>query len=408
MQYFKNADLTKMYPVSEKAVRNWVAAAKEGKLELSLHEKNGKAYVANTSRNAAILDRLVNDRKKYVNSKSRKTVQPTQKFYEIYNKDQIFDIITNLETYSEIPLKYSYFNSGAEYWDKYSQKLASEEVPNIYNRTVDLLHLNSDYLFNILNNYSKVNILDIGPGNGLPAKQFLGELMSKDKLGRYIALDVSQTMLDIVQENMTSWFGDDFRFEGYVKDVLHDRFKDVLGEDAIGVEGADTCNVVLVLGGLMANFRSPEDAWRMMHNSMGPNDLIVYSDKLDSETAKRFFDFNIDPKAVQSLGPRHKLILDYLNIDSSMYEVEQSYEEELNCRLIQVRLKIALTIEFTFGKVVHKVRFDKGDAILVFRARQNSASFLLEQMKNSGFSLLQASQSRDHEYLLTISEVKGK
>lgn len=407
MQYFKNADLTKMYPVSEKAIRNWITAAKEGKLELSLHEKGGRMYVANTSRNAATIDRLVNDRKKYVNSRSRKTVRPIGKFYEIYNKEQIFDIITNLETYGEIPLKYSYFNSGAQYWDQYSQKLADESLPNLLNRTVDLLELNTDYLSSLLEGYTKINVIDIGPGNGLPVKKYLERLIREGKLGRYIALDVSQAMLDIVESNMNTWFGRDFPFEGYVKDIAHDRYKDILGEDAIGSEAESVCNLTLVLGSLMANFRSPEDGWRVIHNSIGPNDFLLYTLKLDSEAAKRYFDFSVD-KDVQSLSPRHKLMLDYLNIDQSMYDVEQFFDDSNKRRVIQVRLKTAIDVDFSFEGVQHKVQFDKNDVLIIFQYWHQSTADILGQLKDSGFSLLQASQSRDHEYLLTISEVKGK
>lgn len=397
-----------MYPISEKAVRNWIAAAKEGKLELALYEKGDKTYIANTSQNAAIIEKLVEERRKFVNSRGRKTVKPKSEFYEIYNKDQIFDIITNLETYGEIPLKYSYFNGGAEYWDKYAQKLANEGVPNILNRTEQLLNIEYEYISHIIDEFDQVNVIDVGPGNGLPAKGFLEKLLSEKRLNRYIALDISRPMLEIVQKNMLQWFGNDLKFEAYEKDISQDRFKDILGVDVVSLDGKTTCNIILVLGGIMANFRSPADAWRTIHSSMGKNDVLIYADKLDSETAKRFFDFNPDPDVIESLSPRHRLVLDYLNIDESMYNVERYFDEQESCRVIQIRFTIALTILFEFEGSTHQLNFDKGDTILIFRARQQESPVVLRQIQENGFNPLQISETRDHEYILTISEIQSK
>lgn len=411
MQYFKNSDLTKTYPISEKAIRNWIASAKDHKLDLELHEDDGKHYIADTSKNAAIIERLVNERKKYVNSKARKTVKPRDVFYEIYNQDQIFDIITNIETYGEVPLKYSYFNEGAEYWDRYSQKLASEDTPNILNRTVDLLDVNAKYLMSLIQGYSKINVVDIGPGNGQPAQSFVKRLIDDKRLNRYIAIDISQSMLDKVEQNMQSWFGDNFPYEGYARDVTHDRFRDVLGEDAVGPESDSVCNLVLLLGCTFANFRAPSDALRLVHSSLGPNDLLAYSLMLDSETSKRYFDFNVSTPAIPQdsetrVPYRSFLTIDHLNIDPSMYEFELFFDNEKKCRIGQIRLKIALTIEFEFNNFSRSIALNKGDTLIIWRNKHQTATEMLDQLQDCGFNPLQVSQSSDHEYIFAISEVK--
>lgn len=399
-----------MYPISEKAVRNWIAAAKEGKLELALYEKGDKTYIANTSQNAAIIEKLVEERRKFVNTRGRKAVRPRERFYELLNKDQIFDVITHLETHNEIPLKYSYFEEGAGFWDKYSQKLATEEMPNILNQTVELLEINTDYLLYLVNTYDKINVIDIGPGNGQPVKGFLENLLKKNKLNRYIALDISQSMLDKLEQNTTKWFGQDFPFEGYIKDIAHDRFKDVLGEDAVGGKDNNVCNIVLLLGCTLANFRSPSDSLRLIYNSIGANSLLVYSLMLDSDKTKRYFDFSISATTQKTgkVSLRTLLMVDYLGIDSSLYDLEQFFDDERNRRVGQIRLKAAVDIEFQVSDFARKVHFNKGDVIELWSNRHQTADEVIDELDQCGFSMLQSSQTIDHEYILVISRVKKR
>jgi len=135
MKYFKNTELAKLYNVSEKTVRNWVQAAAEGKLDLRLHTENDKQYVANLSHNTSLIEELAKKGKKYKNSRGFKTIKPTAEFYKLYDPKQIMDIIANLDIYKEIPLQYSYFNSGAKRWDAYTQNLAKQDTPNSLRNT---------------------------------------------------------------------------------------------------------------------------------------------------------------------------------------------------------------------------------------------------------------------------------
>src|SRR6266550_9452031 len=125
MLYFKKAELAETYHISEKTVTNWVREAKDGKLDLELHEEHGRAWIANTTRNIELIEQLVEGRKKFRNSRGIKAVTKKPEFYELYNQQQIFDLTSSLDIYHEIPLDYAYFDGGADYWDEYAQRLAS-------------------------------------------------------------------------------------------------------------------------------------------------------------------------------------------------------------------------------------------------------------------------------------------
>jgi uncharacterized SAM-dependent methyltransferase len=404
LKYFKNTDLAKLYNVSEKSVRNWIESAEQGKLDLQLHTQNGKAYIANVTKNTAALDRLVEERRKYRNMKAVKTVTPQDSFYKIYSEDQIHDIITNLEINHEIPRQYNYFDGGAYYWDKYTQRLSEEDAPNLLNRTIKLLEINQVYLDELLSQFKRVNVIDVGVGNAYPVKEFLEHLLATGKLGRYIALDISPDMLQIAQDNVRKWFGNKVDFEAHELDINYERFSKILTSEYVKKDSKDAVNLVLLLGGTLSNSRTPDCGFRMIHESMGINDILIHSIKLDSEATRRYFDFNSEPSNT-NLSPNHRLIFDLFNIDDSLYEVEMGYDEKLRERYIRIRLNVALNIRFSLPNGERIVELNKGSTILLWRALQQTADEVKAQFGRSGFYMLQTSQTDDQEYLLTISKI---
>ncbi len=244
MIYFKNVDLAEKYHVSLGTVRNWIKSAMDGKMELTLHSAGGRAYVANTTSNIAIIEQLASEGKKYRNSKAAKIVTPQPQFYKLYNQAQIYDIVTNLENHHEVPRQYNYFGDGADNWDRYSRRIAAETTPNTLTRTIELLADNRSYLDKLLAGYKRVNIIDIGPGNAFPAKDLLAYLLKQGKLGRYIALDISSVMIEIARRNVKQWFGDKVCFEGFQADITYERFGFLLAEEYLQ-DGGNTVNLVL-------------------------------------------------------------------------------------------------------------------------------------------------------------------
>ena len=405
MLYFKNGDLANTYHVSLRTVLNWIEATKKGKLDLVLHQQGPRAYIANTSRNVARIEQLVEEGRKYRNTRGLKTVTPRPEFYELYTQEQIYDIVRNLEISHEIPRQYNYFDGGADHWDEYATRLSQEEGANSLTSTQRLLEKNQSYIGSLLAHYKRVNIIDIGVGNCLPVKEFLGDFLEKGVLGRYIGVDISDKMLKIAQRNIKKWFGEKIKFESHKLDINHDRFATLLSEEYIKDDSESTANLILVFGGTLGNLRSPNDAFRAIHESMGISDYLFYAKKLDSKTTRRYFDFNIDPSK-PTIAPVHKLALDFLNIDKSLYDVEMGFDKDNQQRYVRIRLKLALSIEFLFQKGKRIVRFNKGDTILLWRSWHQSALDVVNQLDQNDFYTLHTSQTDDQEYMLTISRVK--
>ena len=404
MKYYKNIELAEIYHVSEKSVRNWIEAAQSGKLDIELFEKNGRLLVANTSKNMRVIEELVEQRKKFKNGRGHKIVSPKPEFYELYNEEQILDIMTNIDVHKEVPLQYSYFDGGAKYWHDYSQKLLQEESMNMLTGIIKLLDINQDYISSIIKG-KKVNIVDLGVGDATPVKNLISHLLERDQINRYMGVDFSKDMLAIAEQNVQKWFDGALRYESHLRDLNYDRFEDLLRKDNFKQNGEEQQNLIFCLGGTLTNFRRPDHGLQVINGSMGRNDYFVYGLKLDTEASRRYFDFYVEFDS-EKLDTQLKLIIDLLNFDSSFYDVEQYFDEEKSARFTQIHLKTDVTVKFVIGGDDRSLTLNKGERILLWRYWHQTAMDVMNQFDRNGFDLLQTTLTEDKEYMLAIAKVK--
>lgn len=407
MIYFKHADLSDKYHVSLKTVHNWIDGAKQGKVNLKLHSVTNRTYVANTPENLLILNDLADKGKKYRNTLHHKIIHPRDEFYEILSRRQVLDIITNLDVHREIPNQYNYLNSGADNWDQWTKRLADESTTtNILKGTEELIHTNIQALDRLLDDNAKLNIIDLGVGNGYPVKELTEHFLKRGMLHRYIGVDISPSMLDMAEKNLRTWHGEEFPFEGYVRDFSRERFDDLLVDDMLNDEEDHITNLVLILGDTFNNFRSVSDALRATYSSMMKDDLIIYTTKPDTEMSRRYFDFNSKTnEANRSPNDLHTYVLNMLNIDKSLYALEMGFDKGKMMRYVRVKFLSSITIEFKFDGINRHVNIEKGDSVLLLRIRHLTATHVISEFEELGFTLLQSTLTKDRQFLLSISGV---
>lgn len=405
MNYFKNSELTSTYHIALNTVLNWVKAAQSGRLGLDLVTKNNRSYIADTAHNLELLEQLVRDRKKYRNTRTRRTISPGPEFYKIYNEEQILDIIASLDIHREIPRAYNYFSNGAHYWDKYVNRQYTEAGPNMLTGTMQLLELNWSYIQNLTKGHQRINIVDIGVGNALPAKNMVQHLLDEGVMGKYIALDISPEMLKIAEANLREWFGERLEVECHIADITRNRFDYLLSKERLLSSDDNALNLVFFFGGTVSNVRSQDDAFRTINRSMGRDDLLFFAYKLDSTKSRRFFDFNALPSGDTSLPLNHRLMFDLFNFDPDLYEVEMGYDSEKNQRYIRVRLKVSVELVFEFEHGKRVVNIEKGETILLLRVWQQNALGVDNLHRRNDFYPLMSSQTSDTDYILVVSRI---
>jgi uncharacterized SAM-dependent methyltransferase len=136
----------------------------------------------------------------------RHIAQPSSEFYSIFSKEEVLGIIDALQVRREIPLKYSYKGRGAKKWDNFYLKHIIPKWYRTSSTEIDLLRDNFDYLNGNFLGCEKLNIIDVGAGNSYPVKQFITRLNKLGKVNKYIALDISEDLLNLSQKNFTKWF----------------------------------------------------------------------------------------------------------------------------------------------------------------------------------------------------------
>lgn len=402
MKYLKNAEIVSLYNISDKAVRNWIESARLGKLKLDLLHDGNRHYIADTIHNTFVIEELVERGRKYRNSRSHVSLSPTEEFYTLFDQKQIAHIATELEKHREFPQQYRYFGEGAKYWDAYLHKLHATRNNNLRN-TIDIINLDIPYINWLINAYTKVNVVDLGVGNGLAAKELLTHLIGCKKLQQYIGIDASPDQLKITESNLRRWFGGEIQIQTHIKDLNFEQFGDLIVGDSNNQY--KEANILLFTGGILGNFRNPGQALTTIRESMGKDDLLISSLKLDGDHTRRFFDFNIQSDKT-SLSLRNRLPLDYLSIKEEYYEVEQLFDEKENSRFIRVRLKLDISLEIKTANFRRIVEFHKGDTLLLFRSREYNNNQLVNLYDTQGLHQVHTTISPGLDYVVMMSKVK--
>jgi uncharacterized SAM-dependent methyltransferase len=405
LKYFSNKELRQLFSVSDKTIRNWIEASIEGKNSLELYFEKDKPYIVDSLKNDSLLNELSAHGRKYRNQRTHKRITPTSQFYEVYGRDEITEIIRSIEIDHSYPQHLRFRGKAADYWDAYIQHISSSSSRNYLSSQDKLLGFSFNLLDDLLTAYRNINIVDLGVGNGMAAKNLIQHVSKSGKLRRYIGIDGSKELLDITEKNIKNWFGSTIIVEKYVRDISRQSFGDVLASDSYGEDAGETINLVLLMGGTFLNFTDPEKSLSIIQTSLGVNDLLMWTNKLDGLKSRRFFDFNIESD--RNLLPFHnKYVLDLLNINSALYDIEQFFDVKRKSRFIQVRLKATITLEFELDHYKKAVNLEKGETILILKVRHFTANEIVQMHLQASLNPIQVIQLENEEYALLISRVK--
>ncbi len=408
MRYLTNHEVAEIYRVSERTVGNWIDYAIDEKVDLQLVHEDEKEYILNTNHNHVILTDLSYKSRKYKSKKLKKIIKPNQDFYRLFNAEQIIELVNSLESYKEIPHKYTYFDRGATYLDKYVQKLAQEKSPNALTNTTQLLEKNLEYILSLVSKYTKVNLVDLGPGNALPVKNFIGQLLSRNLLNKYLIIDYSEDMAKIAKDNIKMWYGKEVEVEDEYMDINYRTFQRHLFINSHKNNKHESyANIIMLLGDTPANQRLMHLPFIMVNSSMNAtSDIFLYTEKLDTPRSRMYFDFAVED--VQSkISELDSLIPELLNISREYYDVENVFDEVEKTRFIKLVLKYDVEIKFSIYDTVKSVSMFRGDKVIIWRGKHQSYNEVMNMMDSTGFNVLHTSRSLDEEQLLVISKVKS-
>jgi uncharacterized SAM-dependent methyltransferase len=403
MSFFKNSEVAKKYGVHQSTVSSWIKGAKTGKNNLELIFIGENDYILDTVGNDLILEQLAKQGRKHKNKEYHKVIQPKPEFFTIFEDYLLSKLLIALVNHREIPHKFTYLNGGASYWQDYSIHSIEKKISNTVTNTIQMLDTSLPAILKRVEKGAKLNVIDIGVGDARPVKTFLAELLKRDLLHKYIAIDFSPEMLEIADKNIKEWFGDKIEVVKEVKDISQNPIDDILFYNSQNTD-FEVQNLVLFLGSTIENQTDYYKTLSNLSESLtAQQDLLLLGETLDSKEAKTYFDLSAD--MTKEIDNQETWILELLNLTSDLYSVAKIYDDKDNSRKTQIVLNCDLTIEFKTDRVNTMLTFSKGERVTVWKHKHHNLGKIIGEFEKVSLGIENICLSTDKAQCLILGKL---
>lgn len=323
------------------------------------------------------------------------TTKPTSEFFSVFSEEEVLGIIQALEFRREIPLKYSYKGRGAKIWDNFYLKHIIPRWYRTSNPEITLLRENFEFINSNLKNCEKITIVDVGAGNSYPVKEFLHKLNQLARINKYIALDISEELLNLSEKNFRKWFPL-IDFISYTIDIENSCLSKVLSKNKATVETEETAKIILHLGVTMGNHQNRTGALKNFRDSMGKNDLLVFTNEIGSNskwngTVRGGFKYHVEQV--------YAWIKNNIGIRSEDCELVRKYDDKTDSIVANIKFRHNYAINFSFMGIDKTIEISKGEEITIWRQHKYEIPELMQEIERAGLQLV---HYRTDKYLSNI------
>lgn len=184
----------------------------------------------------------------------------------MFTKRQEAELITSIQGQGEIPLKFNYLGTGATKWVNIAKKRSKGGI----NSTEKILLTKK--VNNIISSFdnTKINVIDIGCGDGTPCYPILDALQSCKKKFRYIALDISPEMTKIAIKNISKKYPN-----SETKEVILDFELGNFADITYDLKTNNYSNLLCFMGSTIGNFSDRNRVLTNLRDSMSSDDYLI-------------------------------------------------------------------------------------------------------------------------------------
>jgi len=359
MSYLKNREISIKYNISYPTVIKWIEDSENKKNNIQVSTFNKKLKVIDNLHNHAELSRLSNESKKFRSSISLKKVEVTQKFYDLFSPEQIIDIFNDLD----------------------SKKNSFEDILYFVSKS------------------KKINIIDIGPGNGHPVKELMESLGEIKLLNRYIPIDISKEILDITKRNVREWFAS-VSIKDYEADIEISRFSRIFLENSSISNSVS--NLILHIGNTMSNHDDRIQVLKNLRSGMIKDDLIIISFTLDTLENKSSLNYVKNAEAdLQDTWP-----LGELGIDLDKCELKVFFNEKIGAKVKTITLDKDYVIQCKLFGEFREIELSSGQELVIWKHYLISEEKFMEEIKESDLKLLDLKLDSTLNNALVVCKVR--
>ncbi|HEY9674058.1 MAG TPA: L-histidine N(alpha)-methyltransferase [Waterburya sp.] len=332
----------------------------------------------------------------------RRIAKPSSEFYSIFSEAEVLGIIQALEVRREIPLKYSYKGRGAKIWDNFYLKYLIPRWYRTSNREIGLLKENFEFFTAKLKKFEKINIIDVGSGNSYPVKEFTRRLNNLGKVNKYIALDISEELLNLSRSNFIHWFPL-IEYSSYTIDIENSRLP-ILSENQPNLETDDIAQIILHLGVTMGNHHNRNGVLKNLRDSMGKNDLLVFTNEIGSNSQ---WDGKVTGGFKYHVEQVYAWIKNQLGIRSEDCELVRKYDDHTDSLVANIKFCQSYTIDFSLGGIAKGIGISEAEEITIWRQHKYELPKLLQEIERAGLQLVHYRTDKYLSNVMVICEVSS-
>lgn len=331
----------------------------------------------------------------------RRPAQPSPEFYSVFYKAEILGLIDALETRREFPLKYSYKGRGAKIWNNFYLKYLIPTWYRTSNVEIDLLRDNFKLIYEKIKGCNQVNVIDVGAGNSYPVKAFVRKLNKLVKIDKYIALDISEELLNLSYNNFTKWYPS-IEFFSKIIDIETSCLPQELLKNQTNSEGEDIANIILHLGVTMGNHHNRIRVLENFRDSMGKNDLLVFTNEIGSNSN---WDGGVRGGLKYHADQIYAWIKDKMEIRAEDCELVRKYDLKTDSLVANIKFHQDYTLNFSFKGIERAIDISKGEEITIWRHHKYEIPELQQELEQAGLTLVHYSTNKYLSHIMVICEV---
>ncbi len=403
MNYYSNIQLSKKFNISPIQITRWIEKSRLGKNNLQIKQVKQKTSdkevfkIIVNENNDIELERLFEHGKVKRRYFGKVVKEIEHNSLGIFSTKQKHELIKALKQ-NYIPFKLAYISKGANEWNEFvNTGLLSKEYTPVID-TIDQLNELYNQIIKLVPKDKKVNIIDIGCGNYLPVVDFVNKIKKGNYLNKYIGIDISSDLLDIVKFEAGKYLKDDEIITS-IGDFENENFLDVVGSNS----GDNIINIMLFLGSTIGNHTDYTMVLKHLRDSMNEDDILIISNKLYDKSFKVDFKHSVD-------RPEQLLwIPELLGFNIENCELFVEFNEKLDSKALNIVADSDYQLIFKKeDKVISEIFINKGEKILLWHHRMTQLIPFVTDLNNAGLNLMSFNCSRYNRGMFITQAKKFK
>ncbi len=305
----------------------------------------------------------------------------------LFTKRQESELITAIKGRGEIPLKFAYLGEGAKNWDKIAHhRTDSGGINSVEGK---LLADKATSFISAFGKTPKINVIDIGCGNGLPTFPIMEELQKKNIPFRYIPIDISNELLDLAEQSVQKEFN--VEVKKYQLDFELGNFSDITYE----LKSDGSANLLCFLGSTLGNHSDRSRVLTNFRDSMSSEDFLIIGVELTNFTKiNKILTYYKDDAAKDFVC----FIPEQIGINRGDAEFNAEWNEKDS--QIEIRLLLKKDIAITIGS--EKFPLENNESILVGRSLKFTEWAVAKQLSDVSFRNELLTTNPERSYLLSM------